>query len=184
MKTTLLSLISLISASLTASALVFQFDLEGVGGAGLLATNEQPVATGGTPGSGGEIGSGIFYDDVTNVLTVNVGWGTGNGFTDLSGNASAAHIHGNAVQTGTAGVIFNMSSGLTNSASNGFVNFSTPVLNAQQESDLFAGLWYVNVHTSANPGGEIRGNIIPEPSSSALLLGAVSMVALFRRRRG
>jgi hypothetical protein len=26
-----------------------------------------------------------------------------------------------------------------------------------QAADLQAGRWYVNVHTAANPGGEIRG---------------------------
>lgn len=181
MKTTLLSLATLMGASFAASAAVIQLDLAGVGGSGLLSTNEVPPATGGTPGSGGEIGSGIFYDDVSLILTINVGWGSGNGFTDLTGDATFAHIHGNAAQTGTAGVLFNMSSGLTASASNGSISYSTLALSAQQESDLLAGLWYVNVHTDANPGGEIRGNIVPEPS--ALLLGAVSLVGLLRRRR-
>lgn len=182
MKTTLLSLAALLGASLAASAAVIQFDLAGVGGPGLLATNEQPPATGGTPGTGGEIGAGISYDDASKVLTVNVGWGSGNGFTDLSGDATGAHIHGNADQTQTAGVIFGMGTGLSPSASNGSISYTTPALDAQQEADLFDGLWYVNVHTAANGGGEIRGNLVPEPS--ALLLGAVGLAGLMRRRRG
>jgi hypothetical protein len=28
-----------------------------------------------------------------------------------------------------------------------------------QVADLMAGNWYVNVHTAANPGGEIRGQL-------------------------
>jgi hypothetical protein len=32
---------------------------------------------------------------------------------------------------------------------------------AQQLEQLNAGLWYVNIHTSAHPGGEIRGQIDP-----------------------
>ncbi|MFY8004638.1 MAG: CHRD domain-containing protein [Chitinophagaceae bacterium] len=28
-----------------------------------------------------------------------------------------------------------------------------------KESDLLGGMWYVNIHTSANAGGEIRGQI-------------------------
>jgi len=32
-------------------------------------------------------------------------------------------------------------------------------LTAPQIADLEAGKWYVNVHTAANPGGEIRGQV-------------------------
>ncbi len=30
-----------------------------------------------------------------------------------------------------------------------------------QVADLMAGKWYVNLHTAANPGGEIRGQVMP-----------------------
>jgi hypothetical protein len=33
------------------------------------------------------------------------------------------------------------------------------VLTDAQITDLEAGKWYVNVHTAANPGGEIRGQV-------------------------
>jgi hypothetical protein len=33
------------------------------------------------------------------------------------------------------------------------------VLTGAQISDLRKGLWYFNVHTAANPGGEIRGQL-------------------------
>lgn len=173
---------AMIAATSLAPAAVIQFDLQGVGGPGLLPTNEQPdPATGGTPGTGGELGSGIEFDDVSKVLTISVGWGSGNGFTDLSGDAFAAHIHGNADQTDFAGVLFDMGSGLDGSATDGTINYSTPALDAGQEADLFAGLWYVNVHTDANSGGEIRGNIVPEPAS--MLLGGLGFLPLLRRRR-
>jgi hypothetical protein len=33
-------------------------------------------------------------------------------------------------------------------------------LNAQQEADLLKGLWYLNVHSDAHPGGEIRAQLL------------------------
>lgn len=85
------------------------FKLDGSGGPGLLPFSENPpvIAT----SSGGEIGGGIsFYTD-TNILTLNIGLGSGKGFTDLSGPATAGHIHGNTTNlppinfTENAGVI-------------------------------------------------------------------------------
>src|SRR5687767_10378509 len=70
------------------------FDLQGKAGAGLLAGNQNTVVVGNPPGRGGELGSGFVFDDVTNVLSINAGWGSGNGFTDLTGNAVAGHLHG------------------------------------------------------------------------------------------
>jgi hypothetical protein len=38
--------------------------------------------------AGGEIGAGILYDSTANLLTLNVGWGSAFGFTDLSSAAN------------------------------------------------------------------------------------------------
>src|SRR5688572_14254694 len=91
MRTILFVVIS-ISAMLQAHAAVIPFDLFGRSGAGLLGANENPTVVGG--GSGGELGTGILFDDVTLVLSINVGWGTANGFTDLTGNTTLGHLHG------------------------------------------------------------------------------------------
>lgn len=42
-------------------------------------------------------------------------------------------------------------------------------LTAAQVTELFAGRWYVNIHSVNLPGGEIRGQIVPDvtPTSSS-----------------
>ena len=57
---------------------------------------------------------------------------------------------------------------------------------AQLKSDLLGGLWYINIHTTAFPGGEIRGQVrvVPEPSSLALAtLSCVGLLISGRRFR-
>jgi CHRD domain/PEP-CTERM motif len=50
--------------------------------------------------------------------------------------------------------------------------------------DILAGRAYINFHTTQFPGGEIRGAIIPEPSSIALLgIGLIACGLVSRRRR-
>ena len=36
-----------------------------------------------------------------------------------------------------------------------------PMLTPEQAQQMTAGEWYINVHTQANPGGEIRGQVTP-----------------------
>lgn len=40
------------------------------------------------------------------------------------------------------------------------ITYTSGVLDATQEADLKANLYYVNIHTAAFPGGEIRGQLI------------------------
>ena len=77
-------------------------------------------------------------------------------YSGLSGPVKAAHFHGPAEAGKNAGVALGI-----NNAGESPVQ-GTAVLTADQAADLLAGKWYVNVHTTANPGGEVRGQVSPE----------------------
>src|SRR5262245_56112324 len=87
----LLPIFAACALATSANASTITFDLQGIAGFGLLPGNEPGSPIGGT---GGEVGGGIFYDDVANLLTINVGWGSSQGFTDLSSLSNNSHIHG------------------------------------------------------------------------------------------
>jgi uncharacterized protein (TIGR03118 family) len=84
-------------------------------------------------------------------------------FKNLTGNPAAGHIHGPAPVGMNANVIFPFS-GLPASPSGSLNNFTiTPNPTAQQVLDLKNALDYMNLHTAANPGGEIRGQLFYNP---------------------
>ncbi len=102
-----------------------------------------PAATGGT----GMVEATLNKD--TNVLTWKVT------FSGLTGPATAAHFHGPAAAGANAGVVVPFTG--TTSPMEG-----QATLTAAQAADLLAGKWYANVHTAANKGGEIRGQMMPK----------------------
>ena len=165
----------------SAQAGIVEFFLEGQAGLGLLPGNEVPPAQ--SNGSGGVL-TGIFFDDATNDLFIDVGWGSGNGFTDMTGNAVAMHIHGPADFFSNAGVLYPLDglAGFDPSASDGgFIGSVT--INAVDVSDLLNGLLYLNVHTAVNPPGELRGNMVLVPAPSSLLILGLAGTPVFMRRR-
>jgi CHRD domain-containing protein len=87
-------------------------------------------------------------DTATQVLTWTVD------YSGLSGPATAAHIHGPADPGANAGIVVpftgNLASPIKGSAT----------LTDAQIAQLEAGKWYVNIHTDANKGGEIRGQLV------------------------
>lgn len=74
-------------------------------------------------------------------------------YKDLTGPATAAHFHGPAAAGANAPVVAPAPSPA--SPIKAGVN-----LTSAQLADLLAGRWYFNVHTAANPGGEIRGQMV------------------------
>jgi hypothetical protein len=76
-------------------------------------------------------------------------------FSGLTGPAVAAHFHGPAAEGANAKPQIPIKVSPIVSPIDG-----TATLTAEQAKDLLAGTWYFNLHTSANPGGEIRGQLL------------------------
>jgi CHRD domain len=74
-------------------------------------------------------------------------------YTGLTGIATAGHFHGPAAVGANSGVAL----GWANPMTTGMEGSAT--LTAAQAADLMAGKWYANIHTAANPGGELRGQM-------------------------
>jgi hypothetical protein len=85
------------------------------------------------------------FNQTSKILTLTV---TYNGVTP-----TAWHIHRGAA--GTAGpVVLDMGTSFASP-----FKFTTTALTTDQEADLKAGLYYVNIHSARAPGGEIRGQL-------------------------
>ncbi len=70
------------------------------------------------------------------------------------GPATAAHFHGPAAAGANAGVKVPIANPGTSPVE------GSATLTDAQAADLMAGKYYINIHTAANPGGEIRGQVM------------------------
>jgi hypothetical protein len=96
--------------------------------------------------SAGKDTADVTYDTTSKMLT----WKTT--YSGLTGPATMAHFHGPAEAGKNAPVVVpfkDAASGAEGSAT----------LTDAQAADLMAGKMYINVHTEANKGGEIRGQV-------------------------
>jgi len=92
----------------------------------------------------------LVFNNTTKVFTLNV---TFSGLTPTD-----AHIHKGAV--GVSGPPVFPLSDLTSP-----IGYTSPALTAEQETDLKANLYYINLHTALYPLGEIRGQLIKQGTS-------------------
>ncbi|MGL5167241.1 MAG: CHRD domain-containing protein [Afipia sp.] len=107
----------------------------------LTSAAEVPPNT--SPGKGT---ADVTYDTASKVLTWKVT------YSGLTGPATMAHFHGPAEAGKNAAVVIPLKD-----AASGAEGSAT--LTDAQAADLMTGKLYINVHTAANPGGEIRGQV-------------------------
>src|SRR5690242_10179639 len=105
-------------------------------------SNEVPPNT--SPGSGK---AEATFDTSTKLLTWTVT------YANLTGPVMGAHFHGPSEAGKNAGIALP------------FKTVESPIqgsatLTDNQAADLLAGKWYANIHTAANPGGELRGQMM------------------------
>lgn len=108
----------------------------------LRGANEVPPKASGGTGSVDAV-----FNKETNLLRWKVS------YSGLSGPATAGHFHGPAGVGANAGVALGWP-GAISSPMDG-----SATLTSAQAADLLAGRWYANIHTAANPSGEIRGQM-------------------------
>lgn len=116
----------------------------------LSGTQQVPAVQ--TPGTGT---ADLSYDPATRVVSWTIS------YSGLSGPVTMAHFHGPAAEGSNASVQI----WLTKQGS----PVDSPIkgqatLTPDQAKQFAAGEWYVNLHTQAHPGGEIRGQVMPPKS--------------------
>lgn len=174
---------------LAANASILQFD------ASLSAANEVPA-----PLPFNALASGLaslFYNTDTSTYSLQLS------ASNLSGPITGAHIHGQANTTQNAGVLVALDIAPFQFLQNGGnllligSNIAAPVgdIGAANSNPaqsflaiLEAGKAYINIHTGANPGGEIRGQlfqvaVVPELEVYAMLLAGLGLIGFIARRR-
>jgi len=110
----------------------------------------------GSPDTGTYTGT---YDDNTNQLSWNIPW------TGLATAETSMHFHGPALPNQNAGVQVPVPGLVSPSIGNA-------ILAQAQEPNLLGGLFYLNLHSVAFPGGEIRGQVscIPDQNVGGTLI--------------
>ena len=117
---------------------------------GLPMKPDQEVPSNTSPASGT---ADVTYNKDTKMLTYTLNW---SGLTD---KPTMAHIHGTAPRGTNAGVKHDLSNVLKKETSGNFTDSVKIDASDIKEDSLLSGFYYFNIHTPANPGGEIRAQI-------------------------
>ena len=125
----------LLAGSALAETKMFAADLTG-------AAQVPPVETAAT----GKLEASL--DTETKMLTWTIT------YEGLTGEATGAHYHGPATAEETAPPVVALEDPLASPIEGG------ATLTDEQIAELEAGMWYFNLHTEANPDGEIRGQVL------------------------
>jgi hypothetical protein len=163
----------------TAATQVYSFNLDGL----------QEVPANASPAAGSaQFTVDDSLDTITFVLTA----------FNLQGTFSAAHIHGPAMAGVNAGVVFGLTGANADYAGpvmagpiaigNSYMLYGANKAAGPSLADQInaqPSMYYVNLHTSAFPGGEIRGQLapVPEASTYAMMLGGLGLVGFMAARR-
>jgi hypothetical protein len=138
----------------TMHSTISRIRLAGLGLAALLATGSMATAEtvqlkadlkGSTAAATGN--ATVTYDTASKQVTWQIT------YSGLSGTPTAAHFHGPAQPGANAGVAVPIPNVATSPAQ------GSATLTDAQAADLLAGRYYINIHTAANPAGEIRGQV-------------------------
>jgi hypothetical protein len=97
----------------------------------------------------------ITYDPATRVVTWTVT------YSGLTGQPTMAHFHGPAATGANAPPVVWLTE--KGAAVTGPIK-GEATLTPEQAEQFTSGMWYVNIHTAANPKGEIRGQVVPPKS--------------------
>ena len=123
----------------------------------------------------------VTFDDVALSVAVSETW------ANLLGAATVNHIHVATAPGGNGAVVLGLP--ITNPSPstgsfNGVFTLGSASFNSLLTSTT-AGLAYVNLHSTAFGGGEIRGFLapVPEPETYALMALGLGVVGLWTRRR-
>ena len=117
----------------------------------------------------------------------------------IGGSAAAAHIHC-CSPVGVTAIVAIPFTGFPSATSGSYTNtFDLSLLSsyngsfvtanggtaASAEAAFIAGLSafqaYANIHDATYPGGEIRGQLVPEPATAGMLLAGLAFIAMARR---
>jgi CHRD domain len=122
----------------------------------LSGANETPATTSTALGT-----MDIFYSKETRMLSYTVNW------SGLTGAVTAMHIHGLGPTGYAAGIIqtFTLTAitkcpTVSNTSCGTYKGTFLADGVVVKEQDIINGMYYINIHTAANPGGEIRGQIL------------------------